>query len=271
MSEETVIRIALIGASGRLGRAIAAEAVKRPDLSLTGGVVSFDSVNVGADLGELAGLPAIGIEAEVDADAVLKRADVVIDVSVPRMTGALARKAAEAGVPIVSGVTGLGLAELTALEDASRATAVLYARNFSLGAAVLEALVSEAAAKLDARAWDLEIIETHHRRKSDAPSGTALALGEAAARARGQELSDMAEFGRFGGDLNRRAGGIGFASLRGGDIVGEHSARFINAREEIEIHHRALDRAIFARGAIEAARWIRGRPAGRYSMQDVLE
>lgn len=271
MSETQKIRIALVGASGRLGRTIAAEAIKRPEFTLAGGVVSFDSVNVGADLGELAGLPPIGVEAVVDADAVIERADVVIDVSVPRMTAALAKKIGDTGgVALVCGVTGLGLAERTALETASEAAPVLYARNFSLGAALMEQLVAEIAGVLDPRGWDLEIIETHHRRKADAPSGTALALGEAAARARGQDLYQVAEFSRQGGELARRAGAIGFSAVRGGGVIGEHAALFLHAFEELEIRHRALDRSIFARGALEAARFLQTRQAGFYSMQDVI-
>lgn len=271
MTDETPIAIALIGASGRLGRAIAAEAVKRPDMRLSAGVVSADSVNIGADLGELAGLPLIGIEAQVDADDAIAKADVIVDVSVPRMTRALCGKIGEAGgKPLVTGVTGLGIAEQTALAEASAIAPVLHARNFSIGAALMERLVAAAAGALDARSWDIEIIEAHHRRKKDAPSGTALAVGEAAAKARGADLSQLAEFGRTGNDLHRRAGAIGFSAVRGGGVVGEHTALFLHAFEELEIRHRALDRAIFARGALEAAKFVHGRTPGFYSMQDVI-
>ncbi len=271
MTDDTPLAIAVIGASGRLGRVVAAETIKRSDLRLAAGVVSADSVNIGADLGELAGLPLIGIEAQVDADDAISRADVIIDVSAPRMTRALCSKISEAGgKPLVTGVTGLGIAEQTALVEASALAPVLHARNFSLGAALMERLVAAAAGALDARSWDLEIVETHHRRKKDAPSGTALAIGEAAAKARGSDLSQLAEFGRSGDSLHRRTGAIGFSAVRGGGVVGEHSAHFLHSFEELEIRHRALDRSIFARGALEAARFVSGSAPGLYSMQDVI-
>lgn len=264
-------RVAVIGASGRLGRLIMAELIRRPDFDLVAGVVRHDSVMLGADLGELADAPLMGRETSVSMIEAADAADVVIDVSSPQASAAFARQLAErGGPPLVCGVTGLDADQQAALAEAAGTVPVLYARNFSLGAAVMSWLTAEAARLLPAEQFDLEIVETHHRRKADAPSGTALNIAESAARARGLELEGHAIFGRPRQGSSRPVGDIGFSAIRGGGAVGEHSALFLGAFEELEVRHRANDRFIFARGAIGAASWIRTRPAGLYGIEDVL-
>lgn len=268
---ETPLNICISGVSGRLGRAIAHEVLRRIDTRLTGALVSADSVHRGADAGEIAGRGYIGLEAGVSLEACCAGADMVIDASQPAFTAAMATRLASAGGPgLVTGVTGLTGEQQQALEAAARHIPVLQASNFSLGVAVLERLAAEAAKLLPAGEFDLEIVETHHRAKPDAPSGTALSLGRAAARARGADFEAAAAFSRPRTGGARPAGEIGFSAVRGGGVVGEHEARFLASFEEISVTHRAFDRFIFARGAVAAAIWLKGRPAGLYSMQDVL-
>jgi len=268
---ETLLKACVAGVSGRLGRAIALELIRRPGAALTGGMVGPDSVHLGADLGDIAGSGYLGVESVVALEQAAAGAEVVIDASTPPVTAAIATRLAEAGGPgLVTGVTGLDVEQQAAVEAAARRIPVLQAGNFSLGVAVVERLVEAAARLLDETSFDLEIVETHHRRKADAPSGTALMLGRAAARVRGTDFDNAAIFERPRTGANRPAGAIGFAAMRGGGVVGEHEARFLSAMEEISIRHRACDRAVFARGAVEAAQWIVNRPAGLYSMQDMI-
>ncbi|HEX8667991.1 MAG TPA: 4-hydroxy-tetrahydrodipicolinate reductase [Allosphingosinicella sp.] len=229
-----MIRIAIFGAGGRMGRAIA---------------------NVAAEAAEVA-------IAEQDPD-------VFVDFSVPAAVGEHLAAARAAGRPILIGTTGLDGAYHRLIDEAAAEIAVIHAPNTSLGVNLLAHLVHEAAARLGV-AWDIEIVEMHHRMKADAPSGTALLLGEAAAEARGVELDAVAERGRDGITGPREGGRIGFAALRGGSVAGDHQVIFAGEGERIELGHRAESRAIFARGAIEAARWLIGKPPGRYTMADVL-
>jgi 4-hydroxy-tetrahydrodipicolinate reductase len=195
-------------------------------------------------------------------------ADVVIDFSTPAgFESALAHCRAH-GTAFVCGTTGLDAAQRARLQEAARDIPILYAANFSLGVAVLTKLLRDAASALPD--WDLEIIEAHHSRKVDAPSGTALALGRAAASARGQDFDDVADFARHRHTGARRNGAIGFASIRAGDIVGEHTALLATKDERIELTHRAFDNTIFARGALHAAAWLAGKPAGTYSLDGML-
>lgn len=195
--------------------------------------------------------------------------DVVIDFSTPEgFEGALAHCVANK-VALVSGTTGLGAAQCSAMGEAATTIPVLHAANFSLGIAMLSRVLREAAAALPD--WDLEILEAHHAHKADAPSGTALALGRAAAAARGQDFDAVAVRSRAGQVGERTRGAIGFASIRAGDIVGEHTAILATAGERLELAHRTTDRMIFARGALTAAAWLVGRPAGSYSITDVIE
>ena len=229
-----MIEIHVFGASGRMGRAIAEAASERED------------VRVGSD-----------------------KADVFVDFSAPDALEAHLVQARGAGKPILIGTTGLTEAHQALIDAAAGEIAVIQAANTSLGVNLLTHLVREAAARLGAD-WDIEISEMHHRRKVDAPSGTALLLGQAAAEGRGVDLASVADRGRDGITGPREAGHIGFAALRGGTVAGEHQVIFAGEGERIELGHRAESRAIFARGAIQAALWLAGKPAGRYSMADVL-
>ena len=268
---ESHLNAAVCGVSGRLGRTIAAHLIARADTALTGGMVSNNSVHLGADLGEIAERGYLGVEAVVSLEEAAAGADVVIDVTTPAVALAVAQRLAEAGGPaFVTGTTGLDADQQGALEKASERIAILQASNFSLGVAVLERLVSEAARALKPDQFDLEIVETHHKHKADAPSGTALSLGRAAARARNTAFDQIAQFDRPRTGGSRPVGRIGFAALRGGGVVGEHEARFLSALEEVSVSHRAFDRTIFARGAVEAALWLKDRAPGLYTMQDVL-
>lgn len=268
---DSVLNICISGVSGRLGRAIAHEVIMGADTQLVGGMVSSDSVNLDADLGELVGAGFLGVEAIVSLEKAVQHADVLIDASTPMVTAALAPRLAAMGRrALVTGVTGLDAAQQAALDQAAEFIPVLQASNFSLGVAVVERLVAEAARALKPDLFDLEIIETHHKRKADAPSGTALSLGRAAAEARGSTLDAEAIYDRPRSGGTRPLGAIGFSAVRGGGIVGEHDARFLSAFEEVTIRHRAFDRFIFAQGAVAAARWIVGREPGLYTMQDVI-
>lgn len=197
------------------------------------------------------------------------RPDAFVDFSAPKAVEANLAQALRAGKPILIGTTGLSPEHDRLIDEAAREIPLIQAANTSLGVNLLAHLVRETAARLG-EDWDLEIVEMHHRMKADAPSGTALMLGRAAAEGRGVDLDSVAERGRHGITGPREAGGIGFASLRGGSVAGEHLAIFAAEGERLELGHRAESRAIFARGAIEAALWLVGKPAGRYTMADVL-
>lgn len=207
----------------------------------------------------------------VPADEAIAAADVVIDFTSPAACAALAERLADlGGKALVSGPTGWTDADLARIAGAAARMPIVRAGNFSLGVNMLMGLVRQAAAALPARDYDVEVVEAHHRRKVDAPSGTALMLGEAAAAGRGVNLSDVAQRVRDGVTGARREGDIGFAVLRGGGIVGEHSVVFAAEDEILTFAHSARDRSLFARGAVEAARWVAGKPPGEYDMQDVL-
>ncbi len=261
-------RIGVLGAGGRMGRLVMAEALGTPGAELVAGADAGDAL-IGADLGELAGQKPIGILCGRNAADVIAAADVVIDFSSPRAARAHAEAAAEAGTALVLGTTGIGAEDLAAIRSCAARTAILVAANMSLGVNLLEVLVEEVARALGTD-WDIEIVEMHHRHKIDAPSGTALALGRAAAAGRGVDLDAVAARGRDGETGARPLGAIGFASLRGGDVVGEHSVIFAGAAERIELTHKATDRRIFARGALRAALWLAGRPPGYYGIKDLL-
>ncbi len=266
-----VLNIAVIGVGGRLGSTIAREIILDERFELAGGVVRADSGLAEQDLGEIAGTGWMGKQTVIRLEDALENTDAVIDASAPQAAAAIANRLADLGGPaLLCGVTGLNRAQTGALRTAGEKLPVLSARNFSIGIALIEMLVSTAAAGLPVERWDAEISETHHRNKVDAPSGTALILGESIAGARGQILDRVAERGRSGLDQSRQPGAIGFASMRGGAIVGEHDVRFLSDNEEISISHRALDRRVFALGALTAARWLVGRPPGLYSMRDVI-
>ncbi|MFO7276923.1 MAG: 4-hydroxy-tetrahydrodipicolinate reductase [Pseudomonadota bacterium] len=263
-----MIRAAIIGATGRMGLAIARAASRSSDVRITAAVASPSSDKRGRDLGELAGCGTLGVPVDTQIDAVLERADVVIDFSQPAATSANVAACRAMRKPLLVGTTGFAAELERAFDAAAKEIPLLVAPNTSIGVTLLIELVRQAAAALP-REFDIEIVEAHHRGKKDAPSGTALALGRAAAQGRGVSLDDVAVKNRADSGP-RRDGDIGFAVVRGGDIVGEHSVLFAGDGEQLTLTHRATDRAIFAQGALRAAVWLAGQPPGRYSMRDFL-
>jgi 4-hydroxy-tetrahydrodipicolinate reductase len=249
------LKIAIAGALGRMGGQMVEAVAADPRLRL---IASFHRP----------GSPGEGLVAR---DEALALADVVIDFTTPSASAELARVCAARGGPaLVIGSTGFGAAELETIAEAAKTIAIVRSGSYSLGLNLLTGLVEQAAKVLGADDCDIEILEAHHRSKVDAPSGTALMLGEAAARGREVGLGDVARRNRDGIAGPRPAGEIGFAVLRGGSIVGEHSASFLAEGERLTLSHAASDRSMFARGAIAAAVWVAARPAGEYDMRDVL-
>lgn len=266
----TEMKIAVTGAGGRMGRTLLKLIHDMPGMRLSGGIEAKGSPNLGIDLGLLAGLPGpVGLLASDDALAVIKDADALIDFSVPAATVEFAALAAQARIVHVIGTTGLSVEDDTKIAAAARHATIIKSGNMSLGVNLLAALVRKAAKTLDAD-WDIEIVEMHHRHKVDAPSGTALLLGQAAAEGRDITLSNHSERGRDGLTGAREPGNIGFASLRGGSVIGDHEVIFAGPSERITLGHIAEDRAIFARGALKAAQWGRGKGPGLFNMADVL-
>jgi 4-hydroxy-tetrahydrodipicolinate reductase len=264
-----MVRIGIFGCAGRMGRLLVAEAHAAEGASVAGGCEAPGSPFLGADIGELAGIGAIGLQASPHPAALIDASDVVVDFTAPGASVVHARLAAERGKAAVIGTTGLDRGQEESIAEAARRVPILRAANVSLGVTLLSSLVEEAARRLGPD-WDIEIVEMHHNKKVDAPSGTALVLGEAAAKGRGVDLHDVAQRARDGHTGPRREGDIGFAVLRGGDVAGEHTVIFATAGERIELGHRATTRQIFARGAIRAALWLAGKKPGLYGMKDVL-
>jgi len=264
-----VIRVAVIGVTGRMGRAIVRAADESTEVDVVAGVASATSRELGRDIGELAGVAAYGISVSSDVKAALAACDVAIDFSNATATAANVGACYAARKPLVVGTTGFGADVEEAIARAARDIAVLVAPNTSLGVTMLVELVREAARALPAKDFDVAISETHHRHKKDAPSGTALALGRAAAEGRG-EPPPRADSVIVAAHKGADAGGIHFAVTRAGDIVGEHSVLFAGAGEQLVLSHRATDRSIFARGAIRAAAWVAAARPGRYVMRDVV-
>lgn len=266
----SAVKICLFGATGRMGKSLIRAIHDSTDFELTGAAASADSAALGADACSVAGLAADSrVAVCASPRAALAGAEVALDFSVAgAVPGHLAACLAE-GVAIVVGTTGLGAASDARLEEAARQIPVLVAPNTSLGINLLAQLVERAAASLPAD-YDIEILEAHHRYKVDAPSGTAIKLGIAAAAGRGIELDNPPPAPRSAQRGPRESGSIGFAVVRGGDIVGEHTVMFAGPGERLELTHRAHDRMTFAYGALRAAAWLRGRPPGLYTMADVL-
>ena len=260
--------VAVLGITGRMGQSLVRALQDSPKpLRLTGALASASSGRLGMDAAA-EGAPT-GVTVTADLEEALRRAAVALDFSTPLNVGAHANACAERRVPLLIGTTGFDAPTRALLESAALKIAVLIAPNTSVGVGVLSRLVSLATAALG-EGFDVEIAEAHHRLKRDAPSGTALALGEAVAQARGAALEDLAVYDRHGASDPRRPGSIGFSVVRAGDIVGEHTVTFASRGERIELIHRATDRIVFARGALRAAEWLIGRPAGLYGMRDVL-
>jgi 4-hydroxy-tetrahydrodipicolinate reductase len=260
-------RLAIVGAGGRMGRALVANLAQYPELSLVAAVETAQSAHIGADSGRLAGLEPNRIALTSDRAAAFTGADVVIDFSSAQHTAALLADCVAARVAVVIGTTGQPPGFESALDTAARSVPVLQTANTSVGVSLLVELVRQAARSLPG--FDIEIVESHHRHKQDAPSGTALALGRAAAQGRDRGF-DALRGGPRDGIAPRRDGEIGFAVVRGGDIVGDHDVIFAGEGERVVIRHQATDRAIFARGALRAARWLVGQAPGRYEMRQVL-
>jgi 4-hydroxy-tetrahydrodipicolinate reductase len=263
------MRLIVAGAGGRMGRTLIRAIDEAPGLALAGALEDARSPLIGQDSGVLAGLGPNGIALSHDAKGLFGRADGIIDFTVPAATVAFAALAAETGAVHIVGTTGLSDAEESEIARASKRAIIVKSGNMSLGVNLLAALATRVAKTLD-EDFDIEILEMHHSKKIDAPSGTALLLGEAAARGRGIDLAKRSARARDGHTGARRAGDIGFASLRGGTVVGEHSVIFAGPAERIELTHRAEDRMIFARGALKAALWAQDQKPGIYSMFDVL-
>jgi len=262
--------IAIAGAGGRMGRALIRAASEDPRFQIVGGTERQDGQFLGVDLGALAGIAPLFMTTADAAEHAADEADVWIDFTAPQATlDALDALASTKVRAAIVGTTGFSEAQAKAIAAHAGRIAIVRSGNFSLGVTLLAALVEQAAQKLGPE-WDIEIGEAHHRRKADAPSGTALLLGEAAARGRGHALAELRLPPHDGVSAERRSGGVGFSVTRGGGLVGEHDARFIAEREEIALSHRALDRTVFADGALAAALWAADRPPGLYSMRDVL-
>jgi 4-hydroxy-tetrahydrodipicolinate reductase len=263
------MRLIVAGAGGRMGRTLIQAIAASPGVRLAGAVEAAGDAAIGRDSGELAGLGKNDVSVVSELAPLITAADGLIDFTTPKATVAFAPLIAGKGLVHVIGTTGLSAADEAAIAAAAARAIVVKSGNMSLGVNLLAALVKRVAKTLDAD-FDIEILEMHHNRKVDAPSGTALMLGRAAAQGRGLDLTQHSVASREGVTGARRAGDIGFASLRGGSVVGDHSVIFAGLSERIELVHRAEDRMIFARGALKAALWGRGRPPGLYSMADVL-
>lgn len=263
------MRLVVVGAAGRMGRMLLRAIHDAPGCMLSAAVERPGSPHLGQDSGLLAGLPANGIPVTDDAAAAFAAADGVLDFTTPDATMAFAALAAQTRIAHIVGTTGLESSHLAKLVEAARDTAIIRSGNMSLGVNLLAALVRKVAATLGTD-WDIEIVEMHHRMKVDAPSGTAVLLGEAAAAGREVDLAQQRVAVRDGHTGARVPGTIGFATLRGGTVVGDHKVVFAGAGERLELAHVAEDRGLFAQGAVKAALWSRGRAPGLYSMADVL-
>lgn len=262
--------VVVIGASGRMGRTlISSIAASRGALRLIGAVESEGSPNIGRDAGEIAGIGTIGVAITTDALPLVVHAHGIFDFTTPATSVAVAALAAQARIVHVLGTTGLSLEDEARITAAARHAVIIRSGNFSLGVNVLTAVTRKVAQALPA-SFDIEIVEMHHRMKVDAPSGTALMLGAAAAEGRGVDLAAARIPARDGHTGQRPEGGIGFAALRGGSVIGEHSVVFAGQGERLELTHRAEDRSLFSQGALVAALWGRGKKPGLYSMVDVL-
>jgi 4-hydroxy-tetrahydrodipicolinate reductase len=265
----SVTSIGVVGAAGRMGTMLVKEITANAETALAGATESPGHAALGVDIGELAGLGKIDIPLSDDPAKLFAAADAVIDFTRPGATVNHAALAAQARTVLVIGTTGLEKSHEAEIAKAAKHTAIVLAPNMSLGVNLLFALTEQVAGALGDD-FDIEIVEMHHRHKIDAPSGTALGLGRAAAKGRGIDLDNMAIRGRDGVTGERPKGAIGFAALRGGDVVGDHTVIFAGEGERIELTHRAGGRHIYARGAVRAALWAQGKPPGLYGMKDVL-
>ena len=263
------VRIGIVGCAGRMGRMLAQEVARTKGCKLAGGSEQPGHDVLGSDLGILVGLGRLGIGISDNPAALFADTDAVLDFTSPEASVRHAVLAAKHGTPHVIGTTGISGDGEAAIRAAAAKAPIVWAPNYSMGVTLLFDLVERAAATLDAR-YDIEIVEMHHRHKVDAPSGTALGLGRAAAKGRAVVLEQVAARARDGITGARPVGAIGFAVLRGGDVVGDHSVVFAGEGERLELTHRAAGRQIYAQGAVRAALWGQGKPPGLYTMRDVL-
>jgi 4-hydroxy-tetrahydrodipicolinate reductase len=263
------MRLIVVGAGGRMGRTLVKAVAETAGLRVAGAVEAAGSPLIGQDAGVLAGLAPLGIALTDDIKPVLAEADAIVDFTIPAASVIHAELAARNKLVHIIGTTGFTAGDEAKIADAAKHTTIVKSGNMSLGVNLLGALVKRVAATLDPE-FDIEIVEMHHNKKIDAPSGTALLLGRAAAAGRQVDLDRCSVRGRDGVTGARRPGDIGFAALRGGTVVGEHTVIFAGPAERVELAHKAEDRMIFARGALKAAQWARGRKPGLYSMADVL-
>lgn len=266
----TPMKLVVVGAAGRMGKTLIKLIRETEGLVLHAAVERAGSAVLGQDAGELAGLPKLGVAVTDDPLAAFVHADGVIDFTTPASTVEFAALAAQARIVHVIGTTGCLPEHEEKIDAAARHARVVKSGNMSLGVNLLSVLIKQAARALDAAGWDIEVLEMHHKHKVDAPSGTALLLGEAAAEGRGISLADHSVRVRDGHTGPREEGSIGFATLRGGSVIGEHSVLFASEGEMVTLSHSATDRSLFARGALKAAIWARDQKPGRYTMLDVL-
>jgi 4-hydroxy-tetrahydrodipicolinate reductase len=264
------MKLVVVGAAGRMGQTLIRLIHETPGVQLHAAVGREGSPFIGRDAGEIAGLGPIGLPVTSDALAAFVHAEGVIDFTSPTTSTTFAGLAAQARIVHVIGTTGCSAEDEEKFQAAARHARIVKSGNMSLGVNLLGVLTKQAAKALDAAAWDIEILEMHHKHKVDAPSGTALLLGDAAAQGRGIDLATRSVRVRDGHTGPREGGTIGFATLRGGSVVGDHSVIFAGEGEQVTLSHHAADRTIFARGAIAAAVWAHGQKPGFYSMLDVL-
>ncbi|MDX5592034.1 4-hydroxy-tetrahydrodipicolinate reductase [Pseudovibrio sp. SPO723] len=263
------MRLVVVGAAGRMGRTLIRTATEMDGVVVTGAIERESSEFLGHDAGELAGCGSLGVKVTADADSAFAAADGLLDFTAPDATLQFAALAAKHNIVHVIGTTGMSAEQTEALKKHASAARLVKSGNMSLGVNLLAGLVKKAAAALD-EDFDIEVLEMHHKHKVDAPSGTALLLGEAAAEGREIDLESRSVRSRDGITGARNSGDIGFATLRGGSVVGEHTVMFAGEGERIELSHIATDRQIFARGAVKAALWALKQQPGLYSMADVL-
>jgi 4-hydroxy-tetrahydrodipicolinate reductase len=262
-------QIAIFGASGRMGKVLIEAIQQSTGDHLSGAVVRSSSSLIGADAGELAGIGKNGLALSSDLAESVTGTQVIIDFTLPEALAENLAFCVKYTKPMVIGTTGLSLEQKQQLVEAAKQIPIVFAANYSVGVNLMLDLVRQAAAAM-ADTADIEILETHHRFKQDAPSGTAMVIGEAIADQLGRDLDEVAVYGREGNTGERNHNTIGFATIRAGDVVGEHTALFADIGESLEITHKATSRLTFAKGAIKAANWLIGQPAGLYDMQDVL-
>lgn len=264
-----MVRTGIFGANGRMGRALIEAHTQSEDIDMHFAHVREGSNWLGFDTGELAGIPRQNLTTQSDTSQLGDIVDVMIDFTLPEALVANIALCKEHKIPMVIGTTGLDEVQKAAINDAAASIPVVFAANMSIGVNLLFNLVRQAARVMGETA-DIEIWEAHHRFKKDAPSGTAVAIGEVIADELGRDLNKCAVYGREGDTGERDQQTIGFATIRAGDVVGEHTAMFAELGERIELTHRASSRLTFAKGAVRAAKWLHGKPVGLYDMQDVL-